>query len=104
MLETPEARAKLRRKLETWPDDRKSPVTINQGLELLDMVDRLEKEVNWIIEKLYNAKGCPTEMDGEYCQWDDAQNLPLKVMPIIPEFVCKNCWREAARKAVEQEK
>lgn len=45
MLETPEARAKLRRKLESWPDDRKSPVTINQGLELLDMVERLEKEI-----------------------------------------------------------
>lgn len=46
MLETPEARAKLRRKLETWPDDRKSPVTINQGLELLDLVERLEEKLH----------------------------------------------------------
>lgn len=46
MLETSEARAKLRLKLETWPDDRKSPVTINQGLELLDMVERLEEKLH----------------------------------------------------------
>lgn len=45
MLENPEARSKLRRKLETWPDHRPGPVSINQALELLDMLDCQAKEL-----------------------------------------------------------
>lgn len=54
MLESPEARAKLRRKLENWPDGHKSPVTINQGLELLDIAENLETD-NRRVRKDFSA-------------------------------------------------
>lgn len=96
MLEIPEARAKLRRKLETWPDDRKSPITINQGLELLDLVERLEKEANWLSLSL--SKRGNTEI---FCC---PENEPYKpIMECVAEHgSCANCWREAARKAVSE--
>lgn len=56
MLETTEDRAKLRRKLETWPNARISPVTINQGLELLDMVDKLTKENEELLANNYGPE------------------------------------------------
>ena len=84
MLETPEARAKLRRKLESWPEARKSPVTINQGLELLDMVERLEREADWLA-------GCLEERD-------IADHYEGRVD--LGEMRDKADWRNAARKAV----
>lgn len=72
MLENPEARAKLRHKLETWPDDRKSPVTINQGIELLDMVERIEKEADWLSMSL--AKRGNTEI---FCCPENEKYKPI---------------------------
>lgn len=115
MLESPEARAKLRRKLETWPDDRKSPLTINQGLELLDTADKLEqendrlkielhdrdssggeivkdmnqleKEANWMAEFLISQiKTCPT-IKAYRCKQLDNTDFPVSE--------CVKCWREA---------
>lgn len=45
MLERPEKRARLRRRLEQWPGGRGSPLSINEGLELLDLVDRLQADL-----------------------------------------------------------
>ena len=86
MLERPEARAKLRRKLESWPDDRKSPVTINQGLELLDMAERLEREADWLAGRLEGR--------------DIADHHEGRVD--LGEMRDKADWREAARKAAAE--
>lgn len=42
----------MRRKLEKWPDGARSPITINEGLELLGMVERNEKEALWLAMQL----------------------------------------------------
>lgn len=89
MLETPEAQAKLRRKLETWPDDRKSPVTINQGLELLNMVERLEKEADWLA--MAQQKGVDED---EPSRCPDGKEPPFCAFP-----TCKECWRYASKEA-----
>lgn len=88
MMDNPEARARLRRKLEIWPEGRHSPVSINTGLELLDIIDSLEKEADWLatyIGKHECQKGTP----------------PTTICP--GDVACKNCWREAARKAVKEQ-
>lgn len=93
MLESPEARAKLRRKLETWPDNRKSPVTINQGLELLDIVKKQDNMINWLIGKI-----------GDFCiEFESCNNCPGRYVcnKKAPSF--KEGWREAAREAVEKQ-
>lgn len=91
MLDKPENRARLRRKLEQWPDGKESPVTINDGLELLDMVERLEKEADWLANKLADEGGLiidpPCGADCNPC------DLPCR----------QEEWREAARKSVEQD-
>lgn len=75
MLESHEVRAKLRRKLETWPEDRQSPVTINQALELLDLVERLEKEADWLARKLETNVPLLHEDAG----WREAASEAVKV-------------------------
>lgn len=92
MLETKEARAKLRHKLETWPDDRKCPLTINQGLELLNMVERLEKEADWLARMLTDSRICPM-IKAYKCKHLDDNNFPPSE--------CVKCWREAARKTID---
>lgn len=93
MLESPEARAKLRHKLETWPDDRKCPVTINQALELLNMVERLEKNSDWMAKYLISQiKTCPT-IKAYRCKQQDNMDFPVSE--------CVKCWREAVRQYAE---
>lgn len=114
MLETPEARAKLRRKLETWPDDRESPVTINQRLELLNIIDKYEKaldgvkglldmaterasaynkEADWMAEFLISQiKTCPT-IKAYRCKHQDNIDFPVSE--------CVKCWRDAVEQYVE---
>lgn len=96
MLDRPEMRGRLRRKLEQWPDGKGSPVTINDGLELLDIIDCLEKEAEWLAAKLeyhntpHECELCATIPGG----FGEPCPKPLK------EQDCAKCWREAARKAV----
>ena len=88
MLETPEARAELRSNLEAWPQFQ--PVAAQKMLELLDMVERLEKEAEWLSKRL--AEFCDPEHDEPCC------------------YLCRECcdrvkaheWRDAARKALQE--
>ena len=91
MLETPDARAKLRRKLETCPDYRPSPVSINAGLELLDMVERQERMISWLIGKIT-----------DFCvRLDSCDNCPGVFVCFKSTPFFKESWREAACRAVE---
>lgn len=57
--------------------------------ELVDMVLRLEKEADWLALKQAN---CPSEFRIKGCQSDN-----------INDAICTQCWREAARKAVQDD-
>ena len=53
MLDTPEEREELRRKLtEIWPDNSKNPVTIEMALRLLDKIASLERDADYLAQKL----------------------------------------------------
>ena len=91
MLETPEARARLRRKLELCPDWKRSPVSINAGFELLDMVERQEKMIDWLIGKIT-----------DFCvRLDSCADCPGATSCSKSTPLFKESWREAARRAVE---
>lgn len=53
-------------------------------------IARLEKEIDWLISKRF---GCP--MDGSVCKLGEGKS---------DTFLCVEHWREAARRATEEER
>ena len=102
MLETPEARAELRRDLEAWPQYQ--PVASQKMFELLDMVERLEKEADWLANQC--AKACKHK--AEDCAFQSAwiEDKPHYGENCKRSFCSldKSDWREAARESVAEEK
>ncbi len=131
MLETAESRARLRDMLQHWPYDISSPVTVNQGLELLDMVDELSREKEKLEKKVNDQKsriGRKVQrieiLEKNLTRLHEAYHGLNKEADWLAKFVgkhecikgvpeiticpsmeaCKNCWREGARKAVKEDR
>lgn len=83
---TKEYREQLRERIENW-DGNFVPLS-DDVMALLRQVDMLEKAVDWLVQRA-SKEACPSSTKAIKCGNADPQN-------------CAACWRDAARKAVEE--
>lgn len=113
MIENPEYRARLKRKLEKWPDGNGSPVTINEGLELIAIVEHQEITIKEWRRRFKNrgrknkslkTKVARLEKEADWLaahmKCDNAFTPEQEAVCIAENGPCVKCLREAARRAV----